>query len=88
VNAYCDHINLTGMVGLGMTPTSDQAAIRIRSIEIVAEQFRRTGSILPRYIHQNPGTGLYSASPRPSDCENGMLRPIRSLPANFQHSRA
>jgi hypothetical protein len=63
-----------------MDPTTDQTATHIRAIDLVTEQFRRSGTIFPVNIDKNCGTGGYSLSSATTDCENGMRTLVLRVP--------
>jgi hypothetical protein len=53
-----------------------------KAVEIAAERFERFGNLPHLRIRRHAGTGMFSVSALPDDCENGMLRMVREVPPN------
>lgn len=65
-----------------MTPSIDRVQAYERAINLAAAQFRRYGRILPLVVRRHVGSGNFSHSPFPGDCENGMKETLSEIPTN------
>jgi len=59
-----------------------------KAVEIAAKEFQRFGNMPHLRIRRHVGTGVFSVSALPDDCENGMLSMVREVPPNVRGGRS
>lgn len=65
-----------------MPPSTDRVQAYEWAINLAAAQFGRYGRIVPLEVRRHVGSGYFSYSPFPGDCENGMREALSEIPTN------
>ena len=67
-----------------MKPKKPKHKVHKQMLDTATDQFQRTGRIPALRLREHPGTGEFSFSALPDDCEDGMRRTTHRIPTNNQ----